>query len=412
MYKRQKLHKEGFIAYFAGGWVRDFLLSVPSDDIDIVTDASIQEIQCIFPKTIPVGINFGIVVVVEKGQKFEVSTFRKDREYRDGRHPIGIEKASPEEDARRRDFTINGMFYDPLTKTLYDFVEGQKDIKRGIIRAIGNPQERFLEDRLRMIRAVRYACRLCFSIENATLTAILDHSSTLFPSVAIERIWNELSKMANVPNFDMALVTLHRLNLLSIIFPSLNYIPISEIQRRVQFIESFPKEAPVITKILELFPFTTLDEKKELCLYLKLSNQMHHFVQFYHRAQSILDIEKKSEREPFEWAHFYAHSFYPICLKILATHLSSKEKTLFFREHHTRQNRLKEAIQKIQSNIPFLSSHDLRKVGVPNGKHMGKLLREGERLAINESLKTPAMIINRLKKHPIWINSKIDNLNN
>src|SRR6185437_5720237 len=158
----KRLVEAGHLAYFAGGWVRDFLLNHPSDDIDIATSASVEEIQALFPKTIPVGIAFGIVIVVEKGHQFEVATFRKDRGYVDGRRPTGIDPASPEEDAQRRDFTLNGMFYDPLQKKVLDFVSGQEDLKKGIIRAIGNPHERFLEDRLRMMRAVRYGTRFGF----------------------------------------------------------------------------------------------------------------------------------------------------------------------------------------------------------------------------------------------------------
>lgn len=126
----QKLVDSGHIAYFAGGWVRDHLLKRESDDIDIATSASVDEVRAVFPKTIPVGVAFGIVIVVEENHHFEVATFRKDRGYVDGRRPMGIDPASPEEDAQRRDFTINGMFYDPLTDKILDYVEGQKDLKK------------------------------------------------------------------------------------------------------------------------------------------------------------------------------------------------------------------------------------------------------------------------------------------
>ncbi|MCB1080191.1 MAG: CCA tRNA nucleotidyltransferase [Chlamydiia bacterium] len=398
----KKLYEKGFTAYFAGGWVRDFLMDHPSDDIDIATDASVEDIQSIFPKTIPVGVNFGIVIVVEEGHQFEVATFRKDQGYKDGRRPIGVERADPEEDAKRRDFTINGMFYDPLNEKLYDFVKGQEDLKQKIVRAIGNPHERFLEDRLRMIRAVRYASRFHFSIENETLKAILDHAEALFPAVAIERVWNEFSKMSAFPNFDVALVTLHRLNLLPVIFPMLKEIPIEEIQRRVHILPSFPEDTPVIAKVLELFPSMTLEEKKDLCLYLKLSNHDRDFVSFYHHAQEILDLEKDRARSPFDWAHFYAHPFYPLSLKILATHLPLEERQTFLQKHHMQANALKIPIQNIQNKIPFITSEDLRKEGIPNGKQMGTLLKEGERLAINESLDAPEKIIKRLKKSQWW----------
>jgi len=398
----EKLYEWGFIAYFAGGWVRDFLMGHPSDDIDIATEASVNEIQKIFPKTIPVGLNFGIVIVVEDGVQFEVATFRRDQGYRDGRRPVGVEHATPEEDAKRRDFTINGMFYDPLHEQLYDFVDGEEDIRRGVVRAIGNPHKRFIEDRLRMIRAVRYASRFHFSIEAETLTAILDHSHTLFPAVAIERIWNELSKMAAYPNFNLALISLHRLNLLYEIFPLLRDTSIDDIQNLVQFLPAFPEEAPVVAKIFELFPSSTLEEKRELALYLKLSNKNWNFLHFYHTSKVILTPQQSSERELSEWAYFYAHPSYPICLKIIAIHLPLDIRQALIQEHHTRKKQLEQSIRKIQSKKPFLSSNDLLKEGVQPGKRMGILLREGERLAINKSLYDPREIISRLKETPFW----------
>jgi len=390
----KKLYEEGFTAYFAGGWVRDFLMDHPSDDIDIATDASVENVQKIFPKTIPVGVNFGIVVVVEGGHQFEVATFRKDQGYKDGRRPIGVEKADPEEDAKRRDFTINGMFYDPIKKKLYDYIGGQEDLKKGIIRAIGNPHKRFLEDRLRMIRAVRYASRFHFLIDNETLKAILDHANDLFPAVAIERVWNEFSKMALFPNFDAALVALQRLNLLPVIFPALKEISTEEIEKRVAKLPHFPEDAPIISRILELFPSASLEDKKALCSYLKLSKQDIRFVETYHHALEI--FLSKQDREPYDWAHFYASPLYPICLKIAAIHFPIDARQTFLQEHHMRADRLEKAIHNIQNNIPFLSSSDLKKVGITPGPKMGALLKQAARIAINENLDSSEEILKRL----------------
>src|SRR5690349_1426398 len=116
----KRLQEAGYVAYFAGGWVRDFILQTPSDDIDIATSATVEDVQRLFPKTIPVGVAFGIVIVVQDGHQFEIASFRKDRGYVDGRRPTGIDLATPEEDAQRRDFTINGMFYDPIQDKIFD----------------------------------------------------------------------------------------------------------------------------------------------------------------------------------------------------------------------------------------------------------------------------------------------------
>lgn len=390
----KKLYEKGYTAFFAGGWVRDFLMDHPSDDIDIVTDATVEEVQKIFPKTIPVGVNFGIVIVVEGGHQFEVATFRKDQGYKDGRRPIGIDKATPEEDAERRDFTINGMFYNPLTKELYDYIEGQEDLKKGVIRAIGNPHERFLEDRLRMIRAVRYASRFHFLIDNETLKAILDHAESLFPAVAIERVWNEFTKMAAFSNFDIALITLHRLNLLPVIFPKLKTVSIEAIEKRVENFPHFPEETPVIAKILELFPGSSLEEKEALAFYLKLSNQDLTFIRYHHLAKEAFTSEK--EREKYEWAHLYANPLYHLCLKIIAIHFPLEERQSFLQKHHMQYDHLEKAILRIQNKTPIITSADLRKAGIQNGPKMGALLKEGERIAINEGLDDPQEILKLL----------------
>ena len=395
----KKLQEKGYIAYFAGGWVRDFLMHRTSDDIDIATNASPEEVKGLFQKTIPVGIHFGIIVVVLKGHHFEIATFRQDEDYKDGRRPTKIKKAHPKEDAKRRDFTINGMFFDPLKQEIIDYVEGQKDIERGIIRCIGNPHKRFLEDRLRMIRAIRYASRFHFSIENETLKAILQHAHTLFPSVAIERVWSELSKMAAYPHFDKALISLHRLNLLPVIFSPLKSLSIEDIKKRVQFLPYFPNDAPLISKILELFPHASSKEKEALARYLKLSNEDKKFVAFSHFTHKAF---QNDHLELSNWAKLYADPFFSLCLKIKAIHLPLDKRQAFLQLHHQKMLTLKLFIQRIKNKTPLLTSKHLREAGIENGKKMGKLLKEGERIAINHLLEDPKKIIYHLKKLPIW----------
>ncbi|HEX5035421.1 MAG TPA: CCA tRNA nucleotidyltransferase, partial [bacterium] len=217
----ETLAKAGFVAYYAGGWVRDFLLQHPSDDIDIATNAPPETIQALFPHTIPIGIAFGIILVIIDGHQYEVATFRQDLDYKDGRRPSRIAFSTAAEDAKRRDFTINGMFYDPLKGEILDFVGGQKDLKQGLIRAIGNPHERIREDRLRMIRAIRLACRFRFQIEPETEQAIRAHALELLPAVAIERIVQELEKAHAFGTLRPTLIQLHDFGLLTPIFSSI-----------------------------------------------------------------------------------------------------------------------------------------------------------------------------------------------
>src|SRR5205823_1762891 len=151
-----KLREHGHIAYFAGGCVRDMVRNLAPKDIDIATDARPEEVQKLFPRTYAVGAHFGVIVVLENGFQFEVATFRSDDVYLDGRRPSEVHFSSPEEDARRRDFTINGMFFDPVKNEVIDFVGGRADLKAKLIRAIGDPAQRFAEDRLRILRAIRF----------------------------------------------------------------------------------------------------------------------------------------------------------------------------------------------------------------------------------------------------------------
>lgn len=398
----QTLQEAGYIAYFAGGYVRDHLMGHPSDDIDIATDASVKEIQTLFPKTIPVGVAFGIVIVVHEGHQFEVATFRKDRGYVDGRRPTGIDPTSPKEDAKRRDFTINGLFYDPIEEKIYDYVGGKEDIEKGIIRAIGNPDERFFEDRLRMMRAVRYSTRFGFPIDEETLNAIRAHSKDLLPAVAMERIWQEFKKMSHFAHFDKGLLLLHQLGLLPVIFPILKEENAKEIEKRLRYIEKFPKGSPTFAELLELFPKIDLNEIQTLAEYLKLSNQETSFAKFYHHAKALLHMPKEwlAKLEKIEWAQFYADPSAEIGLKMLA--VKQEEPKAFLDEHFTRMERLKDPIARIQNKDPYLRAHHLIEVGIQPGEQMGDLLEEGMRIAVNEGVTDPKELIERLRHTPIW----------
>lgn len=400
----KKLVDAGHIAYFAGGWVRDFLLKHPSDDIDIATSASVEQIQSLFLKTIPVGVAFGIVIVVEEGYHFEVATFRKERDYLDGRRPTSIEPATPQEDAQRRDFTINGMFWDPLKRELHDYVNGQIDLRKGVICAIGDPHKRFLEDRLRMMRAVRYSTRFNFPIEISTQQAILDHASALLPAVAMERIWQEFKKMSQFAHFDSGLLTLYKLKLLPTIFPQLKEVPLSEIERRLKPLAAFPKKVPAITELLELFPQHSLEELLDLCDYLKLSRSERQIVEFLHRTKQMLGMPEEwlSKLEKIEWAQFYANPDALTCLEIFAAHLPGGDRTAFLKTHLERSQNLSPAISRIQAQTPIVRADHLLKEGISPGKKMGALLKEAERISVNENIENRETIIQLLKKSSVW----------
>ena len=162
----RQLQTSGFKAYLVGGCVRDLLLGREPEDYDVATDAHPARVQELFPSSVDVGAHFGVILVVADGAQVEVATFRSDVGYSDGRHPDRVEySSSPEQDVLRRDFTINGIMLDPETKQILDFVGGREDLAEGIVRAIGNPDVRFREDRLRMVRAVRFAARFGYVID-------------------------------------------------------------------------------------------------------------------------------------------------------------------------------------------------------------------------------------------------------
>jgi tRNA nucleotidyltransferase/poly(A) polymerase len=190
----RRLRESGFIAYFAGGCVRDALLRKQPKDTDIATDAEPDEVQKLFARTVAVGAKFGVVRVLEGGFEFEIATFRSDGVYLDGRRPVSVTFSSPEEDAKRRDFTINGMFYDPVADQVVDFVDGKSDLEHRLVRAIGDPNERFSEDHLRLLRAVRFAAALDFQIEPATWKAVTEKAHQI-GTVSHERVRDELMKI-------------------------------------------------------------------------------------------------------------------------------------------------------------------------------------------------------------------------
>jgi poly(A) polymerase len=189
------LKKRGYQAFLVGGCVRDILLKRDPADYDVATDASPEQVIELFPKSLTIGAQFGVVLAMQDGVKVEVATFRRDVGYSDGRHPDQVVYTStPQEDVARRDFTINGLLMRHDTNEILDFVDGQADLKAGMIRAIGDPERRFEEDKLRMLRAVRFAARFGYAIEKQTFAAIHRHAEEI-RSVSAERIHEELSKL-------------------------------------------------------------------------------------------------------------------------------------------------------------------------------------------------------------------------
>src|SRR6266513_1089027 len=216
-----RLRESGHVAYLAGGCVRDIVRGETPKDFDIATDAKPEIVRRIVPRIYAVGAHFGVILVVENRFQFEVATFRSDDVYVDGRRPSAVRFSSPEEDAKRRDFTINGMFFDPEKNEVIDFVGGRTDLGAKLVRAIGDPAARFAEDRLRMLRAVRFATVLDYKIDNPTWDALVASAASI-NEISAERIREELLKIFLSPNRVHGWDLLDQSGLLHTVLPELD----------------------------------------------------------------------------------------------------------------------------------------------------------------------------------------------
>jgi len=214
----KELQDAGFQAVFAGGCVRDMLLDIEAHDIDIATSATPDEVEDLFDRTIAVGKQFGVIIVKRDGAEFEVATFRNDGKSSDGRHPDSIDFSSMEEDAKRRDFTINAIFFDPISKEIHDFVGGENDLAAGRLRFVGDASSRIAEDQLRILRAFRFAARFNMELSPDT-EKVLSKMSKKLDSVSAERIKMELDKMLSADVPSRAIRLMQRAGLLEVILP-------------------------------------------------------------------------------------------------------------------------------------------------------------------------------------------------
>lgn len=212
----RRLREAGHVAYFAGGCVRDTLLGLEPKDWDVATDAPPSRVRGLFPRTQAVGAAFGVILVRQGASQIEVATFRTDVSYEDGRRPTAVKFTTAEEDAKRRDFTINGLFLDPIENKVIDYVGGQEDLKHKVLRAIGEPDHRFEEDHLRLLRAVRFAARFGLEIEPNTAAAMRAHAPQL-KRISPERIAEELRLMLTPPTRVVAFELLVDFGLIDIV---------------------------------------------------------------------------------------------------------------------------------------------------------------------------------------------------
>ena len=285
----KELRAHGHEAYFVGGCVRDMVMKIEPADYDIATSARPEEIIRIFPRTESIGAQFGVVLVIHRGHPFEVATFRSDEAYVDGRRPTGVVFTDAKQDVFRRDFTINGLLYDPMTGSVIDYVNGQADIEAKIVRAIGDPHARFEEDKLRILRAVRFGARLGYTIEPATWDAVRAMAPKIH-QVSKERIREELCRILTEGRAAHGLRMLEESGLRAEILPEL------QVNSHIgQSVGQLRKNAQPDFALAVLLHHLTLYDVQAIVERLKFSRaEMHHIVALVENQPRFSEVRQMS----------------------------------------------------------------------------------------------------------------------
>jgi poly(A) polymerase len=369
------LRQAGYKAYWAGGCVRDMLLGHDPADYDVATDALPDQVIKLFPRCVEVGKAFGVIQVLLPAGAYDVATFRAESSYSDGRRPDEVTWAHPREDVLRRDFTINGLLYDPMKEELVDFVGGQADLKARLIRAIGEPAARFEEDSLRVLRALRFSARLDFAIEEHTWEA-LKVAAPDIKRISVERVKGELERLLTEGGALHGLRMLHDVGLWRHVLPE-----ITKSETAIQRFQVHGKLSPALAWA-NLFRGQGLDLKqvKELGTRLRFSNELMESMKAILMAAEGLATypslpvpeRKRVVRQP--------------CF-IDATLLLSVESQL--------QEAIMEATTELRGwsheelhPAPLLNGQTLAQAGYKPGPFFGKVLREVEDLQLTGSLRT------------------------
>jgi poly(A) polymerase len=364
----RRLRAAGFEALFAGGCVRDELLGLAPADYDVATSARPEQVTPLFRRTVEVGASFGVVEAIGPRRpdgsypKVQIATFRSDGAYTDGRRPDAVTFSTAEEDARRRDFTINGMFFDPIDGRVIDYVGGQADLQAKILRAIGEPRDRFREDKLRLMRAVRMAARFGFPIEAATAAAIREMAAQL-PVVSAERIAEELRKMLVHPNRVWALRQLDELGLLRHILPEAGAGPFPILSALAE-----PVSVPLALAAL----LTTAGKRVAgaACRRLRLANVETDRVEWLvDRHEALRDAETQRP------SRLYPLLIHPGIAELLALHRAEAVAAGSPITHVEFCERvLRETPAEVLNPPPLLTGDDLIALGWPQGPVFKKVL--------------------------------------
>ncbi len=378
----KRLRAHGHQALLAGGCVRDTLLGHEPKDYDVATDAQPAEVIRLFRRTQQVGVQFGVVIVNQRGHWVEVATFRSDLGYEDGRHPTDVVFSTPQEDAARRDFTINGMFYDPVEQCVIDYVGGQEDLSRRIIRAIGDPAQRIAEDHLRMLRAIRFASRLRFEIDSATYEAIRKHAPRI-SEVSAERIREELELILRDPNRSWGFRQTWQAGLLAHLWPQASWSH-EQVERAAAVLTALPDEISLGLALAAMLHERDVGRLDRICRHLACSNEVRNAVVWLIRRKDVLadpdvltlaDLKLLKARPEFN----------DLLLLFRALRQATREPLAPYEAIRTRA----EAIPEDQvSPQPLMNGEDLLAMGIEQGPAVGQILERVYYAQLNEEIRT------------------------
>ncbi len=382
---RQNCHE----AILAGGCVRDMLLGTEPSDYDVATNAVPDEVARIFKRTLMVGAQFGVAIVLLEGRQIEVATFRSDDIYHDGRRPERVVFTDAEHDAQRRDFTINGMFYDTAAEKVIDYVGGQADLQKRVIRAIGNAEERFGEDHLRMLRAVRFGSRLDFAIEPDTLSAIKKHAAKI-QNISAERIAVELEKIIVHPNRISGIKLVLETDLLKYIAPD-----ISEQQWRqgLEVVAKLPEQISVELAWSALLSALLPGQADEFCLRLKSSNILRNNLAFLLKNHNKLPQSIPLRRSQLK--RYLVEPMFPNLIELCRGELLSRQESLGPLGILERQ--IVELGDEPLAPPPLLDGHQIMQLGIEPGPQLGKIVEQLYTAQLENEIKSPEQAIQ-------WIN--------
>jgi tRNA nucleotidyltransferase/poly(A) polymerase len=365
----RNLRREGFTALFAGGCVRDMLMGHRPSDYDVATDATPEQIIPLFRRTQKVGVQFGVVIVGVGPHWIEVATFRSDLRYEDGRRPAQICYSNPREDALRRDFTINGMFFDPLSREVIDYVGGRRDLEGRLVRAIGEPSRRFSEDHLRLLRAVRFAARLGFRIEPATLTAIKEKAAAI-ARISPERIYGELQEILTPPTRAAGWAGLIEANLLPHLWQGASHL-VDHADIIGKRLAALPRDVSIELSLAAVLLPLPDAEVRAACRALRTSNETRDTTAWL--CHHLTDVAEPDRLTLADLKLLMAHESFADLLLLLASDLTARGASL---TPHRRLVRRASAIPKNEiAPPPLLTGHDLTAMHVTQGPVFGRILK-------------------------------------